>query len=730
MEEAKYLDQPSNENSSLTDGACSSFENDHEDLVDGNELLDRLDSEELTQLRKCFYEKIVDEKIKEPKGSIHPRFGGSKLTREEFIEAIASVLGSNAYDECADKLFSHIAEKNAEEHKGFIWWEQILDSVIDWMTKQIRERPSNVIKESFCNLCILTYCKRETIVRVVPVETPSSFCYVMVSKYGRVGIYDWGMSLLEQYEIKLGAQVPTQAGEVRRTTWVTDAVYLPDATMLLVSASDRSLHVFSTTGLVHVPTYHISGLPNTPTCLHYTIGATTEDPSMLLVGDDHGSITTIQFHQPQYSLFKRTSSDRMDTYFWKELENQADWVTISTEHGVHKDEVLKVEYFSDNHSVVSCSSDPNTTLIIRYLAGRRAPYIFRISRGVRCFHLDRSLKLLVTGSKDSIIRMWNPVLTKKPLASLFGHKTCVVDVRILKHLGVILSMSKDAAVKVWDLQDQTCVQSLPTLFPVVGALARTAEFGAQTFYPGPVSCQPPSTSVQNKHQPKPTPQQTHPASLLSSTSTTRQDRASAFKNEGEWNRMELLAVCCNYVVVLQLSGRELGAGDPPRVGEALPPPLREQDPAVPSPWLTGQVSMLNVDYPSQLSSSSREGSPIPPSVLETIQKSLGDEMTYQFKALTSSCHNLNAAKAKQYTNQKHVRAMVEQCAPHMALNLCPLEEIKFSHPLPTTARLRNLDLSNPDKLLKAKLKRDSTSTVGSKASNTSTSSTLRSNRNK
>lgn len=73
--------------------------------------------------------------------------------------------------------------------------------------------------------------------------------------------------------------------------------------------------------------------------------------------------------------------------------------------------------------------------------------------------------------------------------------------------------------------------------------------------------------------------------------------------------------------------------------------------------------------------------------------------------------------------------MVEQCAPHLALNLAPLQELKFSHPLPTTTRMRALDLSHPDKLLKAKLKRDSTSTVGSKASNTSTNtSTTRSGR--
>lgn len=66
--------------------------------------------------------------------------------------------------------------------------------------------------------------------------------------------------------------------------------------------------------------------------------------------------------------------------------------------------------------------------------------------------------------------------------------------------------------------------------------------------------------------------------------------------------MEVLAVCCNYVVILQLAGRDLEYGENVRVGEGLPAPLHEQDPAVPSPWLTADsvhLSTLNVDYPSQ-----------------------------------------------------------------------------------------------------------------------------------
>ncbi|XP_054279138.1 uncharacterized protein LOC128997523 [Macrosteles quadrilineatus] len=349
--------------------------------------------------------------------------------------------------------------------------------------------------------------------------------------------------------------------------------------------------------------------------------------------------------------------------------------------------------------------------------------------GVRCFHLDRFLKLLVTGGQDGILRLWNPVITYRPTVSLFGHKSCIIDVRALKHLRVILSMSKDAVLKVWDIEEQSCLQSLSTLFPVFGLLSRTPHFGVQVFYPGPVCHDPPTTSVRDKPTLQTKLQTTHPASLLSTSSTTRQDRASVYRNEGEWNRMEILAVCCDYIMILQLSQRELSEGEG-RVGEALPPPLREQEPAVPSPWLTVdsvQMSTLNVDHPSQLSSGSEATSPIPTAVLETFQRSFGDEVTYHFKGLTSANHNIKAAKARQYTAQKDVRSMIEQCAPHLVLNLSPLEEIRFTHPLPTTSRMRNIDLSNPDKLLKARLKRDSTSTVGSKASNTSTtSSTLRS----
>uniref|UniRef100_A0A1B6DJC6 Uncharacterized protein n=2 Tax=Clastoptera arizonana TaxID=38151 RepID=A0A1B6DJC6_9HEMI len=555
-----------------------------EDLAtDTGDLIDKLSIEDLIKLYDFFFKKEIDPNFKDKKDSKYPKYRGFKLLIDEFSNAIQAILGTDIYAASAKALFEEITHNNNE---GFIWWDQILDAIILRMERQDKFRMWSVIREPLSRLYSLSHCKKETIIRIVPLETQTSFCYVMVSKYGHIGIYDWKMTLLEQYEVKLCAQ----DGNRRRTTWLTDAVYLPDAATLLLSASDRSLHFFSATGLVHVPIFYVSGLQNVPICLNYTLGPMTDDPSTLLIGDDHGGITTMKFHQPQFCLFRRNSTDKMDKYFWKELKKQAEWVTFNVECRVHNDEVIKLEFIAETGTIISCSNDPLTALVIRHMTGKRAPYIFKISRGVRCFHLDNTVKILVTGSRDSVVRLWNPVMTNKPVASLFGHKEAVVDVRILRNLNAVLSMSKDATLKVWDIDDHYCLQSLPTLFPVYAGTDRITEFGVQTFYPGPRKVGPPQETDRKTNHILPV-QKSHPASLLSGTSTIKQERTSD-TNEVQWNRMEMLAVCCNFVVKLYLGNGDLIEGQDFTPGVILPPPLREQEPAVPSPWLTADPPNL------------------------------------------------------------------------------------------------------------------------------------------
>lgn len=78
---------------------------------------------------------------------------------------------------------------------------------------------------------------------------------------------------------------------------------------------------------------------------------------------------------------------------------------------------------------------------------------------------------------------------------------------------------------VWDIQDQCCLQVLQALFPGYHEVGRTADFGVQTFYPGPIRSEPPLGKGPKLPLTEPTIQRSHPASLLSSaTSDTKKER--------------------------------------------------------------------------------------------------------------------------------------------------------------------------------------------------------------
>lgn len=160
--------------------------------------------------------------------------------------------------------------------------------------------------------------------KVVPIETEMTFCYAVVTKFGRVGVYDGRLQLLDSYVIALNeGDIRERIGDVdridrrRRVTsiWLTDAVHIPDANVLLLACSDRSLHLYDSSSLIHAPLCLVKGMRHVPQCLAYTV-ASGKNPSMLFIGDSAGNVTTLRFHQPRVSLFRKKHPDKLDKYYW------------------------------------------------------------------------------------------------------------------------------------------------------------------------------------------------------------------------------------------------------------------------------------------------------------------------------------------------------------------------------------------------------------------------------
>ena len=81
-----------------------------------------------------------------------------------------------------------------------------------------------------------------------------------------------------------------------------------------------------------------------------------------------------------------------------------------------------------------------------------------------------------------VVRLWNPVVTSRPTSVLTGHKAGIIDLKISPERGYLFSYSKDAVVKLWDLNKCVIVQTLSLHFPAFSVLGKEVEFGRPGLY--------------------------------------------------------------------------------------------------------------------------------------------------------------------------------------------------------------------------------------------------------
>lgn len=100
--------------------------------------------------------------------------------------------------------------------------------------------------------------------KIVLVETENYFCYAVVSKHGRVGIYDGNMDFLTSYHAAMTREDVNDVEEDRRkrNRWITDALFCTDALVLLITNTVRSIAIYEASGLKHVLLWLVLGVPN------------------------------------------------------------------------------------------------------------------------------------------------------------------------------------------------------------------------------------------------------------------------------------------------------------------------------------------------------------------------------------------------------------------------------------------------------------------------------------
>ena len=128
----------------------------------------------------------------------------------------------------------------------------------------------------------------------------------------------------------------------------------------------------------------------------------------------------------------------------------------------HSDWVTKVRYYHSMKSVVSSSTDPVDSLVIAIedRNGRWNSSSVSVPKGVNCFAYCSFPVALVTGGRDRQIRIFNPRNLQSYCSGLKGHSASIVDIKINSNSGQIISASTDKEIKVWDLRNHQCLQTI------------------------------------------------------------------------------------------------------------------------------------------------------------------------------------------------------------------------------------------------------------------------------
>ncbi|CAH1274614.1 EFCAB8 [Branchiostoma lanceolatum] len=396
------------------------------------------------------------------------------MTLDEFKEAVSSTLGTPAWNDQIDALF----KKMDTSCDGLIDWNEFCT----YMLLQYRENDYMRTKRDipFRSLAHIKHCvfnKQEPTTKLIYIENPSR--YVSFSKEGVIGVWDTSVRLLKTYELP-GEGDEGRNGKRQFKAWVTDAIYLPNMNKIVIATTSRDLHFFDISTSSYFEEFHLYGLADVPTCFDYHYDPKNPNTrACLLYGDESGCINLLYFKTPQSGQFERPFShdEGIQKIYLPELPQHSKYVQLVVLDSIHPEGIRQILYCPHNDVVLSSSGSHVSSVVMMDISRKKKTYVFKVSKGVECFDYNKHMNIIVTGSSDHRVRLWNPYVTSKPITVLSGHHTTLIDVKLFEPMNQVFSYSKDAMLKVWDVKDHSCLQTVVLKFPCL-VNGRIPEYGA------------------------------------------------------------------------------------------------------------------------------------------------------------------------------------------------------------------------------------------------------------
>ncbi|KAG8524108.1 WD repeat-containing protein 64 [Galemys pyrenaicus] len=302
--------------------------------------------------------------------------------------------------------------------------------------------------------------------------------FVTVTKDGTLQIWSESFVLINSFKIQRFHSQPM---------WVMDMVCLHNMNLVAVASTDQKIEFLDISKHRCDRVFTFMDLDSCVLVMDYW---SDYRRGVFCYGDTKGNVIVFLSDNVSNGLFNPQFFPR--TFKW----GHSQWFTVSVQKllnevcplfrsyrvkGLHSSWCEQVKFIPQMNLVASCSAIEKSSLVLTILpsrdrAGDLKFSVINLRKGILCFDYCADKNFLVTGGYDPLIRLWSP-FSKKPLWLLKGHQTSVTHILVSSDKnGVLFSVSKDKNIRVWDLQEYTCLQSFSGKFFALGNCPITSTY--------------------------------------------------------------------------------------------------------------------------------------------------------------------------------------------------------------------------------------------------------------
>ncbi|KAM9061365.1 EF-hand calcium-binding domain-containing protein 8 [Sarcophilus harrisii] len=266
--------------------------------------------------------------------------------------------------------------------------------------------------------------------------------------------------------------------------WVNDMVCLANINLIAIASTDQDLEFFDISGNKCQKTFIFIDLDSCAVVMDYW---TDQHKAVFCVGDTKGDILIFVsddiaecglFHPYIFQAKARIDLQRPESgSSYIKISMQSLLTKKSKIHrsyrlkAIHANWCQQIKFIPQLNVVASCSAIDSTAMVLTVVPTRTDPLktsTVTLRKGILCFDYCPDRNFLVTGGYDPIILLWNPLFIKKPMWRMKGHQTSVTHVIVNGKSNCIISVSRDKNIRLWDIHNLLCFQSLSGKFFALG----------------------------------------------------------------------------------------------------------------------------------------------------------------------------------------------------------------------------------------------------------------------